>query len=137
MCAAFAAQEHGNAKQAIDLLKVASEIADKANKQIIEENDVRQAEWKLEKDKICVIIGTLPIQSKIALYATALEGIKHDGVGIPIGEIYSTYLKICTLIGRAFLTQRRVINLLNKLDFMKIIQNIEIKSQGRYSTFIE
>ena len=48
-----------------------------------------------------------------------------------IGEIYSTYLKICTSIGRAFLTQRRVIDLLNELDFMEIIQSIEIKSQGR------
>jgi archaeal cell division control protein 6 len=132
LCAAFAAQEHGDARRAIDLLRVASEIADKANKQKIEENDVRQAECKLDEDKIRVIIDTLPIQSKIALYATAVEGIKHDGTSTSIGEIYSTYLKICTSIGRAFLTQRRVIDLLNELDFMEIIQSIEIKSQGRY-----
>jgi cell division control protein 6 len=132
LCAAFAAQEHGDARRAIDLLRVASEIADKANKQRIEKNDARQVECKLDEDKIRVRIDTLPIQSKIALYATAIEGIKHDGTSTSIGEIYSTYLKICTSIGRAFLTQRRVIDLLNELDFMEIIQNIEIKSQGRY-----
>lgn len=95
-------------------------------------NAVRWAECKLDEDKIRVIIDTLPIQSKIALNATAVEGIKHDGTSTSIGEIYSTYLKICTSIGRAFLTQRCVIDLLNELDFMEIIQNIGIKSQGRY-----
>ena len=42
------AQEHGDSRHVIDLFRVASEIADKANQQRIEENDMQRAECKLD-----------------------------------------------------------------------------------------
>jgi archaeal cell division control protein 6 len=132
LCAAKAAQQNGDARRAIDLLRVASEIADKSGKKIIEDSDVRLAEYKLQEDTMRAVINTLPMQSKIALHATAVEGIRHGCDAVTIGEIYATYTKICSFTGHDPLTQRRVMDLLTELEYMDIITSIEVKSKGRY-----
>ncbi|HOT85567.1 MAG TPA: orc1/cdc6 family replication initiation protein, partial [Methanofastidiosum sp.] len=72
LCAAFAAQEHGDARRALDLLRTAGEIAERQNAKKITEPHVRVAKDRIEQDRISEVIKTLPTQSKLILYSVYL-----------------------------------------------------------------
>ena len=46
LCAAYGAQEHGDARKAIDILRVAGELAEMRKSPIAEESDVKNAKRK-------------------------------------------------------------------------------------------
>jgi len=51
-CAAYAAKEHGDARRALDLLRVAGELAERDNSKKILLKHIDEANEKIEKDKI-------------------------------------------------------------------------------------
>lgn len=130
LCAAFAAREHGDARRAIDLLRVAGEIAErKGNNQVIEDH-VRLAVQQIDTDTIQHVIKTMPIHMKLVLYAIyLLEQKGHQKVNT--GDAFLVYQKICKLANMESLTQRRVSDLLSELDIEGLI-NTRIISRGRY-----
>ncbi|MGQ0534614.1 MAG: ORC1-type DNA replication protein, partial [Methanobacteriota archaeon] len=67
LCAALAAQEHGDARRALDLLRVSAEIADRESSRVIGEKHVRKAQNKIELDRVTEVVRTLPTQSKLVL----------------------------------------------------------------------
>ncbi len=72
LCAAFAAQEHGDARRALDLLRTAGELAERAQSETIVEEHVRQAQDKIELDRVVEVVRTLPTQSKLVLFSIIL-----------------------------------------------------------------
>ena len=72
LCAAFAAQEHGDARRALDLLRVSGEIAERENQPQVLEEHVRRAQEKIEVDRVVEVVRTLPTQSKLVLYSIIL-----------------------------------------------------------------
>ena len=66
-CAAFAAREHGDARRALDLLRIAGEIAERNNSNKITLKDIDSANEKIERDKILDIIRTEPKQFQLTL----------------------------------------------------------------------
>ena len=56
LCAALSAQEHGDARRAIDILRIAGEIAEGNGANKIEEMDVRKAFVKVENDMVLSLI---------------------------------------------------------------------------------
>jgi cell division control protein 6 len=130
LCAAFAAQEHGDARRALDLLRVAGEIAEREKKDIVEEKHVRQAQEKIEVDRIVEVIRTLPTQSKLALYSVMLLR-NHGHRNVTTGEVYNIYRQLCTTVDMDILTQRRVTDLISELDMLGILNAIVV-SKGRY-----
>lgn len=130
LCSAFAAQEHGDARRALDLMRVAGEIAEREKKNIIEEEHVRQAQEKIEVDRIVEVIRTLPTQSKLALYSVML--LRNNGHrNVTTGEVYNVYRQLCRNVDTDILTQRRVTDLISELDMLGILNAIVV-SKGRY-----
>ncbi len=127
LCAALAAQEHGDARKALDLLRVSAEIAEREKDSVVRIEHVKKAVEKIEHDHISEVIRTLPIHSKILLYGIALFPEKK----FTTGEIYTIYKKLCAKIGIDALTQRRISDLISELDMLGIINSIVI-SKGRY-----
>jgi len=68
-CAALSAQEHGDARRALDLLRVSAELAERSKSSMITRNDVKKAQNKIEIDRIIEVARTLPNQSKFILYS--------------------------------------------------------------------
>jgi len=68
-CAAFAAREHGDARRALDLLRIAGELAERENSKRIFLKHIDQANEKMEKDKILDVIKSEPKQFQIVLYS--------------------------------------------------------------------
>ena len=130
LCAAFAAQEHGDARRALDLLRTAGELAERGQADTVEEEHVRKAQDKIELDRVVEVVRTLPTQSKIVLFAIIL--LEKNGVhNINTGEVYNIYKRLCEEIDADVLTQRRVTDLISELDMLGIV-NAVVVSKGRY-----
>ena len=130
LCAAFAAQEHGDARRALDLLRTAGELAERSQAEVVAESHVRQAQDKIELDRVVEVVRTLPTQSKIVLFAVIL--LEKNGVhNINTGEVFNIYKRLCEEIDADVLTQRRVTDLISELDMLGIV-NAVVVSKGRY-----
>ena len=129
LCAAYAAQEHGDARRAIDLLRVSGEIAESKASIVLDEQDVRDAHDKLELDRVIEVVKTLPTQSKTVLLACIY--VYNSPKENTMNNIYFMYSIICKAIEIDTLTQRRVTDLLAELNQLGIIDGINVY-QGRY-----
>lgn len=128
-CSAFAAREHGDVRRAIDLLRVAGEIAERGGSAIIEIIHLDEAEKKIESDKIITSVANQPKQFQGVIYSILL--IAPQKKRFFTGEIYGVYQSICKKTKANVLTQRRVSDILAELDMLGII-NAKIISKGRY-----
>ena len=92
-CAAYAAREHGDARRALELLRVAGEISERQAREVIKVNDIDAAEDKIEKDRVIDIINTQPKQFKLTLYSIIKIYNNNSNNGMPIftGEVYEIY----------------------------------------------
>ena len=130
MCAALAAQEHGDARCALDLLRVSAEKAELNGSQRVEQSHVKIAQHQIEADQMTPVIAKLPNQQKIVL-AAILINEKNGLKNIQTGEVYSIYSQACRHLGTNALTQRRVSGLISSLDMLGLITARTI-SKGRY-----
>jgi len=71
LAAAFAAQTHGDARKAIDLMRVAGELAEREGDARVCEGHVRAAQAKVEKNRVLEVVRGISTQKKLCLYATA------------------------------------------------------------------
>jgi cell division control protein 6 len=129
-CSALAAQEHGDARKALDLLRVAGEIAERMGNKVVTEEHVDLAEKKLDKDKTIEIVQNQPKQSQCVLMSI-LRLFKGRSNGVQTGDIYDVYVDICRKNNLKPLTQRRVSDLISELDMFGIV-NAKVISKGRY-----
>jgi cell division control protein 6 len=130
LCAALAAGEHGDARRALDLLRVAGEIAERNSDSSITEEHVRLAQQKIENDRISDALKSLPLHSKIVLISAYLMD-ELNPEGSITGDLYDCYCKLCAQITVEPLTQRRVSGLISELDIMGLL-NARIVSFGRH-----
>jgi cell division control protein 6 len=135
LCSALAAQEHGDARRALDLLRISAEIAERMNSKKITKKFVKLAQNKIEVDRILEVVRTLPSQSKTILLSILLQekNIKKSGAAraITTGEVYEIYKELCKKLRSDSLTQRRVADLISELDMLGII-TARVISKGRY-----
>jgi cell division control protein 6 len=129
LCAAVEAHEHGDARRALDLLRVAAELTERSREEKINENHVIKAKNKIELDCVIEAVRTLPIQSKLVLMAI-LIGEENDNNTQMTGDVYNTYKKLARKAGKGILTQRRVADLISELDMMGLV-SARVKSFGR------
>ncbi|MHB1260658.1 MAG: Cdc6/Cdc18 family protein, partial [Thermoplasmatota archaeon] len=134
LCAALAAREHGDARRALDLLRVAAELCERDRAPKVAEAHVRLAQNKIELDRISEVVRTLPTQSKLVLLATIQgeELNKDQGVHtLTTGEVFDVYKELCKQTGSDVLTQRRITDLISELDMLGIF-TARVISKGRY-----
>ncbi len=129
LCAHLAAREHGDARRALDLLRVAGEIAEREGAEKITIEHVKRAVLEIERDKAVELIRTLPFHSKAVLMAIYL--LRDRPGGATTGEIYEVYTKLVRGIGLDPVTQRRVSDIISELDVVGLVQ-ARLLSRGRY-----
>jgi cell division control protein 6 len=115
LCAALAGGEHGDARRAIDLLRVAGELAERQQSDKVTIEHVREASLKIEENKEEASLKSYPLHEKLVLLAI----MKANGSST--GEIYSSYKNLCKVIGKDGLTQRRVTQMLSEIELSGII----------------
>ncbi|MBI2546303.1 ORC1-type DNA replication protein [Candidatus Woesearchaeota archaeon] len=129
-CAAYAARDHGDARRAIELLRVAAEIAERNGTTAVSLEHIDEAEEKIERDYIIEIVATQPKQYQCITYAIIklLHATKEP---VLTGEVYDIYRQLCNRVGLRPLTQRRISDILAELDMLGIIQG-RVVSKGRH-----
>jgi len=126
-CASIAAKEHGDARRALDLLRVAGEITEREGSNKVTIEHVKKAREEIEKDMVMEVIRTLPYHGKLVLLTVALRGGKIGTTG----ELYLRYRELARKLGSEPVTQRRVSDIINELEMLGII-NAKLINRGRY-----
>ena len=131
LCAALAAAEHGDARRALDLLRVSGESAEREGSSRLNEEHIRQAEKRIEHDRMSEALRNLPLHSKLVLCSVYLLFKAQTMNGCVTGNIYEVYSELCGQAGMSPLTQRRVSGLINELDVIGLL-NTQVVNMGRY-----
>ncbi len=129
-CAAFAAREHGDARRALDLLRVAGELAERSGSNKVLLKHVDEANNKIERDKILDIIKTEPKQFQLVLYSIIQLSERQKDGPIFTGEVYNFYQELCVKENLEVLTQRRIGDIIQEFDMLGIL-NVRVISKGR------
>lgn len=129
-CAALAAREHGDARRALDLLRIAGELSerDKGNKVLVKHID--EANNKIEKDKILDVINSEPKQFQLVLSSIIKLAETRKTEPIFTGDVYALYEIMCAKNKLETLTQRRIGDIIQEFDMLGII-NVRVISKGR------
>jgi cell division control protein 6 len=127
ICSALAAAEHGDARRALDLLRVAGEVAERQGAKLITEEHVREAERHIEHNRVVEALKNLTLHSKLVLLS--VYHLRKSSA--TTGEIYDIYNELCSELGAVLLTQRRLGTIINELDAMGLL-NAKVVSMGRY-----
>ncbi len=123
LCAAMAGREHGDARRAIDLLRVAGEVAERQQSETVKEEHMRIASQKMEEDKEVTALKSYPLHEKLLIIAVMKAS------GLSTGEIFLAYKNLCKAIRQKELTQRRVTQMLGEIEMSGIISG-KIVHQG-------
>jgi archaeal cell division control protein 6 len=130
ICSALAAAEHGDARRALDLLRVAGEVAERQGATKVMEEHVREAEKSIEHNKVIDALKNSTLHSKLVLLSV-YHLTKINNGSATTGEIYDIYSELCNEQATSLLTQRRLGTLVNELDAMGLL-NSKVVSMGRY-----
>jgi archaeal cell division control protein 6 len=128
-CADQSSKEHGDARRAIDLLRVAAEIASKRGEKISKMH-VDAAIARLQKDRISTTLSSASFHLKLAAVALARISYLTQEVWHSTSTVYNQYR--LTLDERTKpLTYRRIAELLTELENMGLVIS-HTSSKGRH-----
>ena len=141
-CAAYCAREHGDARRALDLLRFASEIAEREGSAMVLPEHIDSADKKTERNRVIDIIKSQPKQFQLVNYAIIKTSMKqkHNLVTskktliiepTTTGNVFDFYNKIAKELGINTLSLRRISDIIVELEVLGII-NFKIVSKGRY-----
>jgi cell division control protein 6 len=133
-CAAIAGREHGDARRAIDLLRISGELADREGTDKVNLAHLDAAQEKLEKDRVLDLVSSQPKQHQCVLYSLILLDRKikdYEKEGLNTGQVYDNYVSICSAISLRPLTQRRISDILLEFDNLGLIKSF-VRSKGRF-----
>ncbi len=132
-CAAYAAREHGDARRALDLLRIAGELAEREGKKRIKLKHVDLSNRRIDRDKILDVVETAPKQFRLTLLAIIYlsEDNKKEKNKFYTGDVYNEYVSLCGKSKTESLTQRRVSDIIAEIDMLGII-NARVISKGRH-----
>ncbi len=115
LCAAIAGSEHGDARRAIDTLRVATEIAERLGVTQVTQDHIREAVAKMDEGKEMAALRSYPLHEKLLVIAVM------RATGATTGEIYLLYGDLCSKTGQKKLTQRRTTQMLGELEMSGLI----------------
>lgn len=135
LSAAFAAQEHGDARKAIEILRHAGELAERQNAEKITEGHVRDAQEWAEIDRFEELLRGSTTQVKFILYALALLTENNAKDEFSTSHIYDHYTEIANTLSTKTLSEHRVYELLKEQAFLGVLESTRTgggRGQGSY-----
>ena len=129
-CADQSSQEHGDARRAIDLLRVAAEIAGKRGEKISKMH-VDTALARLQRDRVSTTLSSASYHLKLAAAALARISYLTQEVWHSTSTVYNQYRLILKEDTTKPLTYRRIAELLTELENMGLVIS-HTSSKGRH-----
>jgi cell division control protein 6 len=128
-CADQSSKEHGDARRAIDLLRVAAEIAGKRGEKI-SKTHIDAAVARLQRDRISTTLSSASYHLKLVAAALARISYLTQEVWHSTSTVYNQYRRMLQG-GIKPLTYRRIAELLTELENMGLILS-HTSSNGRH-----
>lgn len=135
LTAAFAAQEHGDARKAIEILRHAGELAERDGASQVGEEHVRDAQEWAEIDRFEELLRGSTTQVKFILYSLALLSEENPEDEFSTSRIYERYTKTARKLGATVLGEHRVYELLKEQAFLGVVESTRTgggRGQGSY-----
>ena len=136
LTAALAAQEHGDARKAIEILRHAGELAERENVDIITEDHVRDAQEWAEIDRFEEFLRGSTTQVKFILYSLALLTEENPSTdGFSTSRIYERYKETANKVDAKTLSEHRVYELLKEQAFLGVVESTRTgggRGEGSY-----
>lgn len=137
LCAAFSAQEHGDARRALDLFRLAGEVARDDDASQVHEDHVRAANDDAEVTRIRDLIRGCPMQAKIAIAALAVMDELTDRSYFDATEMYRVYREFAESIGADVLGKKRITDQLREYETLKIIDITRTSEGYQKGTYLQ
>ena len=132
LSAAFAAQTHGDARIAIDLLRTAGTIAERTGASEVRERHVRLAQDKVVKNRVLEVTRGISTQKKLCLFATAAIASETSGASAKSTDAYRVYEHLTDLVDADQHYQETYVNKMKELTTYSLVEAGR-KSQGPHS----
>jgi len=129
LASAFAAQTHGDARKAIDLIRVAGELAEREGADRVREEHVRGAQDKVEKNRVLEVVRGISTQKKLCLYATAAVASEIDDGAARSTTGYRVYQFLTDAIDAEQYHQETYVNKMKELTTYSLV-DFERRSHG-------
>jgi len=129
LAAAFAAQTHGDARKAIDLMRVAGELAEREGDDRVCEEHVRDAQEKVEKNRVLEVVRGISTQKKLCLCATASVAAQTDGGSARSTTGYRVYQYLTDTLDADQYHQETYVNKMKELTTYSLV-DFERRSHG-------
>ncbi|WP_254533814.1 orc1/cdc6 family replication initiation protein [Natrinema gelatinilyticum] len=129
LAAAFAAQTHGDARKAIDLMRVAGELAEREGDDNVREVHVRQAQDKVEKNRVLEVVRGISTQKKLCLYATAAVAAETANEAARSTTGYRVYQFLTDAIDAEQYHQETYVNKMKEMTTYSLV-DFERRSHG-------
>mgnify|MGYP002761445352 FL=1 len=137
LAAAYAAQTHGDARKAIDLMRVAGELAERAGNTTVTAQHVEQAQANVEKNRVLEVVRGISTQKKLCLYATATVAAESTDGTARSTTGFRVYEYICESIDAEQYQQESYVNKMKELTTYSLVE-FERQSRGPTSgVFLE
>jgi len=137
LCAAYAAQETGDAREALDYLLVAGDLARDANQRTVTVDHVKEAKSTVERQTISKGLADRGEQSQYVAYAVAT--LDAEGrTPVRTTDVYERYERLVDRTGERILSTRWVREHLDSLAMLGIISADEINEGaggGQYKEY--
>ncbi|GAA0291060.1 MULTISPECIES: orc1/cdc6 family replication initiation protein [Halarchaeum] len=132
LAAAFAAQTHGDARIAIDLMRTAGTIAERDGADQVREEHVRIAQDKVVKNRVLEVTRGISTQKKLCLFATAAVARETENTAAKSTEAYRVYQYITETLDADQHYQETYVNKMKELTTYSLVKSGR-KSQGPHS----
>lgn len=126
--AELAADEHGDARKAIELLNKAGMMARRNMDETVTKTHVNEARDLVEADLLSKTINTLPDQAKLVLYTLA-KMLGARTAAVSTSKVYDRYQTVAQDVESNVLGYQRVSDLLDELEFLGVTVS-ERKGRG-------
>jgi len=126
-CATLSSSDHGDARRALDLLRISGELC---NGKEITKSDVDKAQEQLQKDRIAMIVSNASYHQRVLIGAICSSTLFADNSWIATSAIYEKYCKILQKDTKP-LSYRRITDLLVELENTGVVTSRTL-SRGRH-----
>lgn len=138
LTAAVAAQEHGDARKAIEILRHAGELAERECSDTVTEDHVRDAQEWAEIDRFEELLRGSTAQVKFILYSLALLSEENpETEGFSTSRIYDRYTETAEKIDANVLSEHRVYELLKEQAFLGVVESTRTGGGRGQGSFLE
>lgn len=129
LCAAYGAQESGDARKALDLLLKAGDLAKERDDSSVSEDHVEDAREILERKAVSDGIHGLNEHERLLLYSVTTFEASEDVDAVRSREVYQRYQDFCEHVGNDALTSRWMHDHLDEMEMLGLVE-LEKRNEG-------